>query len=86
MGQITKVTKESRLNAKRNVLGTKCGTVYHRLQKKNTKPFKRLFTGTFFDILQTEDSYIDLDTTIVKMKRVIHFSLPFIIPFLFPCF
>ena len=33
------------------------------------KTFKRSLKAMLLDILQTEDSYIDVDTIIVKMKK-----------------
>ena len=38
------------------------------LKKKTSKAYKRSLIGTVLDVLQTEDSNIDVDTVIVKMK------------------
>ena len=38
-------------------------------KKSPKKAYKRSLIGTQLDILQTEDSNIDVDTIIVKMKN-----------------
>ena len=38
------------------------------LKKKTPKAYKRSLIGTLLDVLQTEDSNIDVDMVIVKMK------------------
>ena len=37
--------------------------------RKTEKAFKRSLKAMLLDILQTEDSYIHVDTIIVKMKK-----------------
>ena len=51
-------------------LGSKFGTGYLKYLKKKRpkKACKRSLIGTLLDVLQTEDSNIDVDTVIVKMK------------------
>ena len=65
-------TKESRVDVKRNVfrvLGSKFGMGYLKFLKKDRKAFKRSLKEMLLDFLETEDSYIDVDTIIVKMKK-----------------
>ena len=38
-------------------------------KKRPEKAFKRSLKEMLLDILETEDSYIDVDTIIVKMKK-----------------
>ena len=63
--------KESRLNVKRNVfsrVGVKIWNGIPQILKESPKKvFKRPLKAMLLDILQTEDSYIDVDKTIVKM-------------------
>ena len=52
------------------VLGSKYGMGYLKFLKKDQKKtFKRSLKAMLLDILQAEDSYIDVDTIIVKMKK-----------------
>ena len=64
-------TKESRLNVKRNafsLVGVKIWNgIPQILKERPKKTFKRSLKAILLDILQSEDSYIDLDTIIVKM-------------------
>ena len=66
-------TKESRLNIKRNAfsrVGVKIWNgIPQILEERPTKAFKRSLKAMLLDILQTEDSYIDVNTIIVKMKK-----------------
>ena len=66
-------TKESRLNVKRNAfsrVGVKIWNgIPQILKERPKKAFKRSLKAMLLDILQTEDSYIDVDTIIVKMKK-----------------
>ena len=66
-------TKESRLNVKRNVfsrVGVKIWNgITQILKERPKKAFNGSLKATLLDILQTEDSYIDEDTVIVKMKK-----------------
>ena len=39
------------------------------LKKRPKKAYKRSLMGTLLDVLQTEDSNIDVDNIIVKMKK-----------------
>ena len=39
------------------------------LKERSKKAFKRSLTAMLLDILQTEDSYIDVDTIIVEVKK-----------------
>ena len=39
------------------------------LKERPKKAFKGSLKATLLDILQTEDSYIDVDTIIVEMKK-----------------
>ena len=39
------------------------------LKERPKKAFKRSLKEMLLDILETEDSYIDVDTIIVKMKK-----------------
>ena len=48
------------------VLGSKFGMGYLKFLKKDRK---KLLKEMLLDILETEDSYIDVDTIIVKMKK-----------------
>ena len=65
-------TKESRLNVKRNAfsrVGVKIWNGIPQILKERPKTaFKRPRKAMLLVILQTEDSYIDVDTIIVKMK------------------
>ena len=65
-------TKESRLNVKRNAfsrVGVKIWNGIPQILKERPKTaFKRPLKAMLLVILQTEDSYIDVDTIIVKMK------------------
>ena len=53
------------------VLGSKFGTWYRKFLKESKKDrkkhFKRSTIGTLLDIIQTEDSYIDVDTIIMPV-------------------
>ena len=50
------------------LLGSKFGMGYLKFLKKDRKKlFKRSLKAILLDILQSEDSYIDVDTIIVKM-------------------
>ena len=51
------------------VLGSKFGMGYLKFLKKDRKAFKRSLKEMLLDFLETEDSYIDVDTIIVKMKK-----------------
>ena len=51
------------------VLGSKSGMGYLKFLKKDRKAVKRSLKAMLLDILQTEDSYIDVDTIIVKMEK-----------------
>ena len=51
------------------VLGSKFGMGYKILKERPKKAFKRSLKATLLDVLQTEDSYIDVDTIIVKIKK-----------------
>ena len=52
------------------VLGSKFGKGYLKfLKKEPKKAFKRSLKEMLLDFLETEDSYIDVDTIIVKMKK-----------------
>ena len=66
-------TNESRLNVKRNAfsrVGVKIWNgIPQILKERPKKTFKRSLKAMLLDILQTEDSYIDVDTIIVKMKK-----------------
>ena len=66
-------TKESRLNVKRNAfsrVGVKIWNgIPQILKERPKKAFKRSLKEMLLDILETEDSYIDVDTIIVKMKK-----------------
>ena len=66
-------SKESRLNVKRNAfsrVGVKIwNAIPHILKERPKKAFKRSLKAMLLDILQTEDSYIDVDTIILKMKK-----------------
>ena len=66
-------TTESRLNVERNAfsrVGAKIWNTRHQnLKERPKKAFKRSLKATLLDILQTEGSYIDVDTIIVKMKK-----------------
>ena len=65
--------KESRLNIKRNAfsrVGVKVWNgIRQILKERQKKTFKRSLKEMLLDILETEDSYIDVDTIIVKMKK-----------------
>ena len=66
-------TKESRLNVKRNALSRVGVKIWNGIPKilkeRPKKAFKRSLKEMLLDFLETEDSYIDLDTIIVKMKK-----------------
>ena len=66
-------TKESRLNVKRNAfsrVGVKIWNgIPQILKERPKKAFKRSPKEMLLDILETEDSYIDVNTIIVKMKK-----------------
>ena len=66
-------TKESRLNVQRNAFsrfGVKIWDGIPQIFKERPKKaFKRSLKAMLLDILQTDDSYIDVDTVIVKMKK-----------------
>ena len=66
-------TKESRLNVKRNAfsrVGVKIWNgIRQILKERPQKTFKRSLKAMLLDNVQTEDSYIDVDTIIVKMKK-----------------
>ena len=51
---------------------------YKILKERPKKAFKRSLKATLLDVLQTEDSYIDVDTIIVKMKKWLKYLLSFI--------
>ena len=65
--------KEYRLNVKRNAfsrVGVKTWNgIPQVLKERPKKAFKRSLKATLLDILPTEDSYVDVDTIIVKMKK-----------------
>ena len=75
-------TKESLLNVKRNAfsrVGVKIWNgILEILKERPKKALKISLKATLFDILQTEDSYIDVDTITVKVKKVIVIFLNFI--------
>ena len=75
-------TTESRLNVERNAfsrVGVKIWNGIHQILKERPKKaFKRSLKATLLDVLQTEDSYIDVDTIIVKMKKWLKYLLSFI--------
>ena len=60
-------------NVKRNAfsrVGVKIWNEIPQILKERTKKaFERSLKAMLLDILQTEDSYIDLDTIIVKIKK-----------------
>ena len=66
-------TKESRLNVKRNAYAFSRVKIWNEipqiLKERPKKAFKRSLKEMLLDILETEDSYIDVDTIIVKMKK-----------------
>ena len=66
-------TKESRLNFKRNAfsrVGVKIWNgIPQILKERARKAFRRSLKAMLLDNLQTEDSYIDVNTIIVKMKK-----------------
>ena len=66
-------TKESRLSVKRNAfsrVGVKIWNgIPQILKERRKKDFKRSLKEMLLDILETEDSYIDMDTIIMKMKK-----------------
>ena len=66
-------TKESRLNVERNAFSRVGVKIWHGipqiLKERPKKPFKRSLKENLLDILETEDSYIDVDTITVKMKK-----------------
>ena len=66
-------TTESRLNVERNAfsrVGVKIWNgIPQILKERPKKAFKRSLKATLHDILQTEDTYIGVDTIIVKMKK-----------------
>ena len=66
-------TKESQVNVKRIVfsrVGVKIWNgIPQILKERPKKAFKRSLQAMLLNILQTEHSYIDVDTTIVKMKK-----------------
>ena len=66
-------TKESRINVKQNSfsrVGVKVWNGIPQILKERPKTaFKRRLKVMLLVILQTEDSYIDVDTIIVKMKK-----------------
>ena len=63
----------SRLNVKWNAFSRVGVKIWNRipqiLKERPKKAFKRSLKATLLDILQTEDSYIDVDTIIVEMKK-----------------
>ena len=75
-------TKESLLNVKRNAfsrVGVKIWNgIAEILKERPKKALKISLKATLFDILQTEDSYIDVDTITVKEKKVIVIFLNFV--------
>ena len=66
-------TKESRINATRNVfsrVGVKIWKgIPATLKTSAKKSFKESLKGKLFDILETVDSYIEVDTIIDQMKN-----------------
>ena len=66
-------TKESRLNIKRNAFSRAGVKIWNAIPQilieSPKKAFKRSLKEMLLDILETEDSYIDVDTIIVKMKK-----------------
>ena len=66
-------TKESRLNVKWNAFSCVGVQVWNGipqiLKERPKKAFKRSLKAMLLDIFQTEDSYIHVDTIIVKMKK-----------------
>ena len=63
-------TKESRLNDAFSRVGVKIWNgIPQILKERPKKAFKRSLKEMLLDILETEDSYIDVDTIIVKMKK-----------------
>ena len=73
-------TKESLLKVTRNVFSRVGVKMWNGipliLKERPKKALKISLKATLLDILQTEDSYIDVHTITVKMKKVI--LLPFI--------
>ena len=65
--------KESRLNIKRNAFSRVGVKIWNKipqiLKERPKKAFKRSLKAMLLDNLQTEDSYIDVNTIIVKMKK-----------------
>ena len=53
--------------------------IHQILKERPKKAFKRSLKEMLLDILETEDSYVDVDTIIVKMKKVILLSFIFIL-------
>ena len=66
-------TKESRINATPNAfsrIGVKIWNgIPATLKKKYKKSFKESLKGKLFDILETVDSYIEVETIINQMKN-----------------
>ena len=66
-------TNESRLNVKRNAFSRVGVKIWNGIpqvvKERRKKAFKRSLKAMLRDILQTEDSYIDVDTIIVKMTK-----------------
>ena len=66
-------SKESRPKVKRNAFSRvgvkKWNEIPQIFKERRKKGFKRSPKAMLLDILQTEDSYIDVDTIIVKMKK-----------------
>ena len=66
-------TKESRLNVKRNAFSRVGVKIWNGIPQILKERPKRAFKGSLkemlLDFLETEDSYIDVDTIIVKMKK-----------------
>ena len=65
--------KESRLNIKRNAFSRVGVKIWNKipqiLKERPKKACKRSLKAMLLDNLQTEDSYIDVNTIIVKMKK-----------------
>ena len=66
-------TKESRLNVKQNAFSRVGVKIWNGippiLKERPEKAFKRSLKEMLLDFLETEDSYIYVDTIIVKMKK-----------------
>ena len=64
-------TKESRINATRNAFSRVGVRIWNEIPatlKKCKKSFKESLKGKLFDILETVDSYIEVETIIDQLK------------------